>query len=144
MRHSSEKSSVETTWRERISPDHRFASKDRLDPDNLVARTGLGKAPAPALDSVRSIPVDRVVRAEGTFHRATRIDLSSALPAVCSLAANCNHVLRSAKSAGTLRAAEHQPSEILAVQRPTPEAERRAAVEVLCLDTAEPCWAPER
>jgi len=120
------------------------ASKDRLDPDNLVARTDLGEALTPALDSVRRTPVDRVDRAEGTSHRAARTDLSNAPAAARSSVANRNRVLRSAKSAGTLRAAGHQPSEKLAAQRPTPEAERRAAAEVLRLDTAEPCWAPER
>ena len=111
-----------------------FVSTDRLDPDSLVAHTGRDTAPAPALDSVRSTPVDRVVRAEGTSHRADRTDLSNAPAAARSSVANHNRVLRSAKSAGMPPEAGHQPSDILAAPPPTAEAEQQAAAEMLRLD----------
>jgi hypothetical protein len=113
-----------------------------LDLDSLAARSGSGKAPAPALDSVRSTSADRAVRTvravrtEGTSHRAARTDLNNAPAAARSSAANHNRVHRSATSAGTLGVAGYQLSEILAAQSPTAEAEQQAEAEVLRLDIA--------
>jgi len=87
---------------------------------------------------------DRAIRAGDRSDRATRIDLSSALPAVRSLAANRNRVPRSAKSLGRPRVAQHQPWELSVAQCHRVEAVQQAVAEVLRLDIAEPCWAPER
>jgi hypothetical protein len=86
--------------------------------------------------------VDRATRVEGTSDQATRTDQSSALGEVRSLAANRNHAPRSAKSVGTLRVAQYQPWEPLAVRRHTGRVQR-AGAERLRLGTAEPP-APER
>ena len=110
-----------------------------MDPDSLAAGTGRSIAPVPALDSVRNISearaAARLVRADGTSHRAARTDLSNAPAAAHSLAATHSRVHRSATSAGTLGVAGYRLSEILAAQCPTAEALQRAA-EVRRLDIA--------
>jgi hypothetical protein len=139
--------------RKRVSPDRCFTSRDRLDPDSRrAARRGQSTAPVPVLDSVRSTPADRadqlaraehisdqadqLARAERISDRAAHIDLSNAPTAAGNSAASHNHILRSATSADTPHAAGHQPSDILAAQRPTAGAGQRAAAEVLRLDIA--------
>jgi hypothetical protein len=113
-----------------------IADRDRLDPDSHVARRGRGTALALAADWEWSTPADREVLAVGTSGLARRTGPNNAPPAAHSLAANRSRILRSATSAGTLRVAERRPSERMAAQRRTVEAEQWEAAEVLRLDIA--------
>jgi hypothetical protein len=113
-----------------------IANRDRLDPDSHVARRGRGTAPARAADWERSRPADREVRAGGMPDLARRTDPNNAPAAAHSSAANRSRILHSATPAGTLRVAERRPSERMAAQRRTVEAEQWEAAEVLRLDVA--------
>ena len=75
------------------------------------------KVQGPARHRELSTPGDRAARDEGTPDEAARSDQSIALAVVRSPAANRNRVRRNAKSVGSLRVAQHQPSGELALER---------------------------
>ena len=101
------------------------------------------RAEGPATHLERRTPEDRAARGEDIPDEAIRSDQSNAPAAVRSPAANRNHARRNAKSVGSLRVAQHQPSEELAVEGHTGKA-RPAGAEVSRWGIAAARLVPER